>query len=120
MSLPSCSTTGTGARSGGYPMPPAYEPFASGSNSVTWPPPSTSILTGWSMTYEQFCPGWYGPGPPRGLDGPVGVPVGPLANGQSTVAFSAIGTGVVAPTWPPTTGLQLAPLAPPGPPVACA
>src|SRR5437660_7788552 len=70
------------------------------------------------MTYEQGWPGWYGPGPPRGLDGPVGVPVGPLANGQSTTAFSETGTGVVAPACPPTTGWQLAPFAPPGPPDA--
>src|SRR5215472_6425853 len=71
------------------------------------------------MTYEQGCPGLNGPGPPREPDGPVGTPVGPLANGQFTAAFSAIGTGVVVPTWPPTTGLQLAPFAPPGPPEAC-
>src|SRR5262249_12507293 len=55
-----------------------------------------------------------------GCDGPVGTPGGPLASGQCTAAPSDTGTGVVAPTWPPTVGWQPLPCAPPGPPLAWA
>src|SRR6266699_3437175 len=68
------------------------------------------------MTYWQGWPGVPPPeGEPLGWDSPYATPVGPLTMGQETAADAEIGTGVVAPTWPPAVGVQEFGLAPPAP-----